>query len=148
MTCFIQFGFFNKKLLLPFGIAFFQILINIMNGIIPENPKNPILEMIGTGLGEIAIIIIPLYNKSLFKTNSNNRINTSCKTFLHYLLLFLIFSTFLGLNIYITIINNSDYQINKSSFLILFKYLSIFCIRHIIYSLPESFDCSCTLTYT
>ena len=114
MVKFIQFGFFNKKLLLPFSIAFFQILINIMNGIIPENPKNPILEMIGTGLGEIAIIIIPLYNKSLFKTNSNNRINTSCKTFLHYLLLFLIFSTFLGLNIYITIINNSDYQINKS----------------------------------
>ena len=39
MAEFIQFGFFNKKLLLPFGIALFQILINIMNAIIPGIQK-------------------------------------------------------------------------------------------------------------
>ena len=114
MTACIQFGFFNKKLLLPFGIALFQILINIMNGIIPENPKNTIIEMIGTGLSEIAIIIIPLFNRALFKININSQITNSNKAFIHFFVLFLIFSSFLGLNIFISFITNRGKQNNKS----------------------------------
>ena len=65
MVKFIQFGFFNKKLLLPFGIAFFQILINIMNIVIQESKKNTILEMIGAGISEIAFVSISNQDRSL-----------------------------------------------------------------------------------
>ena len=92
MVKFIQFGFFYKKLLLPFGIAFFQILLNIVNLFIPENKKNTILEMIGVGLSELSIVLIPLFNKSLFISNSNESIrNNHGKSFFHFLVLFLIF---------------------------------------------------------
>ena len=58
----IIFNIFRKKLLLPFGVAFLQILINIMNAVINENPKNQLLEMIDTAFSEMAIALIPLFN--------------------------------------------------------------------------------------
>ena len=68
MVKIIQLGFFNKKILLPFGVAFAQILINVMNFTLHETSKNQILEMIGASLGEIALVLIPLFNISAFKT--------------------------------------------------------------------------------
>ena len=69
MVKYIQFGFFNKKLLLPFGVAFVQILINVMNIVLPEQPKNVILEMFFSGISEIALALLPLFIKYSFKAN-------------------------------------------------------------------------------
>ena len=97
MKKFIQFGFFNKKLLLPFGVAFVQIAINIMNIIINEKSKNTILEMIDTAVGEMIIIFVPLFHISAFKTNTNplRYRSKKCKAFFHYFILFFIFSVYL-----------------------------------------------------
>ena len=115
MAKFIQFGFFNKKLLLPFGIALFQILINIMNIVIPENSKNQMLEMIGMGLSEVSIVLIPLFNKYLFKTILNeSRMNSYSKSLLHFTILFLIFTIFLILNFYVNNLANTNNEKNKS----------------------------------
>ena len=62
MVKLIRFGNFNKKLFLPFGLAFMQILINIMNATFPEKMKNQILESLGAALSEMAIALIPLFN--------------------------------------------------------------------------------------
>ena len=113
MVKFIQFGFFNKKLLLPFGIAFFQILINIMNIIIPEKSKNTLLEMIGTGLSEVSIALIPFFFKSLSQINSNES-NNNRKSFLHHIVLFFIYVVFLTLNIFLVILTKSFNENNKS----------------------------------
>ena len=102
MVKYIQFGFFNKKLLLPFGVAFVQILINVMNIVLPEQPKNVILEMFFSGISEIALALLPLFIKYSFKTNKlviykfNQRIK-------HYLILFFIFAAYVILNIFMNI---------------------------------------------
>ena len=71
MAKLIQFGIYNKKLFLPFGVAFVQILINIMNKTLPEKIKNQFLEMSEVSLSEIAIIIIPIFNICSLKTRND-----------------------------------------------------------------------------
>ena len=116
MKKYIQFGFFNKKLLLPFGVAFIQILINIMNIILQEKLKNTLLEMIDVAFSEIIIIFIPLLNISALKTNMNNaKYYGRKKTILHYFILFLIFSIYVILNMFVAIQSNI-YMDNHKSF--------------------------------
>ena len=122
MNKIIIFGFFNKKLLLPFCIAFFQLLINIMNLTVPEKSKNSLIEMVGVGLGQALEFLIPLFNISALKTNTINMINPhhrkiySCKKrILHYFILIIIFSAYIFLNIIITIQSNL-YQKKTQSF--------------------------------
>ena len=111
----IQFGFFNKKLLLPFGVVFIQILINIMNIIIDEKYKNNFLEMIDIAFSEIIMIFIPLLNKSALRTNMNNaKYYERKKTILHYLILFLIFGIYVILSIFVTIQSNIYMDNHKS----------------------------------
>ena len=116
MVKIIQLGFFNKKILLPFGVAFAQILINVMNFTLHETSKNQILEMIGASLGEIALVLIPLFNISAFKTIkiSTDEKNTRCKTILYYSILSLIYACYLCLNIF-TGIQSSIYDKNNKS---------------------------------
>ena len=99
----IIFNFHNKKLLLPFGIAFFQILINILNACIGENTKNQLLEMIDTAFSEIAIALIPLFNfYSFTPSNPNNTTpqkGNKFKKFLHFFVLCFIFGSYISLNI-------------------------------------------------
>ena len=116
MVKIIQLGFFNKKILLPFGVAFAQILINVMNFTLHETSKNQILEMIGASLGEIALVLIPLFNISAFKTIkiSTDEKNTRCKTILYYSILSLIYACYLGLSIF-TGIQSSIYDQNNKS---------------------------------
>ena len=117
----IIFGFFNKKLLLPFGVAFFQLLINIMNLTLPEKSKNTSVEMIGVGLGQVLEFLIPLFNISALKTNIIKKINPhhrkvySCKRrILHYFILIIIFSAYIFLNIIISIQSNLYKQKTQS----------------------------------
>ena len=116
MKKFIQFGFFNKKLLLPFGVAFVQILINIMNIIFNEKSKNTLLEMIDTSVGEMIIIFVPLFHISVFKTNTNpfRYRSKKLKAFCHYFILFLIFSVYVVLTIFVAIQSSIYIQNNKS----------------------------------
>ena len=116
MKKFIQFGFFNKKLLLPFGVAFVQIVINIMNIIINEKSKNTILEMIDTAFGEMIIIFVPLFHISAFKTNTNplRYRSKKCKAFFHYFILFFIFSVYLLLSIFVAMQSSIYMDKNKS----------------------------------
>ena len=117
----IKFGFFNKKLLLPFGVALFQILINIMNLTLQEKVKNSLLEMIGTGLSQFIEFLIPLFNISALKTNNKNILNPHYKKFynckrrsFHYLILIIIFSAYIVLNIIISMQTNLYQQKTKS----------------------------------
>ena len=45
MAKYIEFGFRNKKLLLPFSVALIQIIINIIVFLLNEKIKNPVFEI-------------------------------------------------------------------------------------------------------
>lgn len=111
----IIFNIFRKKLLLPFGVAFMQILINIMNVIINENPKNQLLEMIDLAFSEMAIALIPLFNIYTFKTTTSVFLRKKLrKKIRDYSILVIIFVVYVFLNIYRTQLMSAFYQQNKS----------------------------------
>ena len=111
----IIFNIFRKKLLLPFGVAFVQILINIMNVIINENPKNQLLEMIDLAFSEMAIALIPLFNIYTFKTTTSVFLRKKLrKKIRDYSILVIIFVVYVFLNIYRTQLMSAFYQQNKS----------------------------------
>ena len=125
MVKLIKFGYFNKKIFLPFGVAIAQILINIMNKTLPEEVKNQPFEMLGASLSQMSISLIPLFKKFRVDSSYLNRKNTNAtnKSFrrrskllsaLHYFVLFLTFGTFLGLNIVLSIQSNIYYHKTKS----------------------------------
>ena len=96
----VQFGFYSKKLLLPFGVAFFQILINIMNLIFNESQKNNILESIDNAFSELIIPIIPLINIFSFQIKDNVAPQRSrLKNFLHFFILSVVFGSYVAINI-------------------------------------------------
>ena len=116
MAKLIIFGFYNKKILLPFGVALVQIIINIMNATFPENQKNQVLEMFSVAFSEIAVAAIPLFRISAFKSDKEHiRKNTKILRALHYFVLFLIFGTFLVLNIVLSLLT-VEYTKNNKSF--------------------------------
>ena len=115
MLKFIKFGFYNRKLLLPFGVVLFQILINIMNIALPEKQKNQILEIYGISLSELALGLIPLFNIHSFNLNStNSEKNKKNIKIWHFLILASNFSIFVILNIIKSKENISYNQRHKS----------------------------------
>ena len=76
MVKLIKFGYFNKKIFLPFGVAIAQILINIMNKTLPEEVKNQPFEMLGASLSQMSISLIPLFKKFRVDSSYLNRKNT------------------------------------------------------------------------
>ena len=104
----IQFGFFGKKLLLPFGVALVQIIMGIMNSILPEKPKNSILEMVLAGFAEVSLALIPLFTKQSFKTYDKFVVYKLKQRLLHHFILLIIFAVYIIINI-ITNIQNSKY---------------------------------------
>ena len=106
MAKYIEFGFRNKKLLLPFGVAFMQIIINILDLVFAEPIKNPTLDMIVIGLSELASPVIGLVKISSLKNHINRPDKEKYplkKRFLHFFILFLIFALYLILSIFLTI---------------------------------------------
>ena len=110
MVKLIRFGNFNKKLFLPFGLAFMQILINIMNATFPEKMKNQILESIGAALSEMAIALIPLFNIFSFKAKTDFHQRKRIIIILHFFALAFILGIFVGLNMYKSIKANISSQ--------------------------------------
>ena len=111
----IIFNIFRKKLLLPFGVAFLQILINIMNAVINENPKNQLLEMIDTAFSEMAIALIPIFNIYTFTTATPFFMRRKIrKKIRDYSILVVIFVVYIFLYIYRTQLMTAFYQQNKS----------------------------------
>ena len=110
MVKLIRFGNFNKKLFLPFGLAFMQILINIMNATFPEKMKNQILESIGVSLSEMAIALIPLFNIFSFKAKTDFHQRKRIIIILHFFALAFILGIFVGLNMYKSIKANISSQ--------------------------------------
>ena len=111
MVKYIQLGFFNKKLLLPFGVALLQIIINVMNIIIPEQPKNSILEMFFSGISEVSSALIPCFTKNSFKDKKRLVIYKLKQKIAHHTILFFIFVAYVILNI---IMNIQTSMQNKS----------------------------------
>ena len=115
MARYIYFNILRRKLLLPFAVAFFQILINIMNAVIPENPKNQLLEMIGAALSEMAIGLIPLFKIYSFKARTPSFMRTKLrKKIIHFAILFTIFAIYIVLSIERSTLMATYYQENKS----------------------------------
>jgi len=110
MVKLIRFGNFNKKLFLPFGLAFMQILINIMNATFPEKMKNQILESLGAALSELAIALIPLFNIFSFKAKTDFHQRKRIIIILHFFALAFILGIFVGLNMYKSIKANISSQ--------------------------------------
>ena len=111
MVKYIQLGFFNKKLLLPFGVALLQIIINVMNIIIPEQPKNSIFEMFFSGISEVSLALIPCFTKNSFKDKKRLVIYKLKQKIAHHTILFFIFVAYVILNI---IMNIQTSMQNKS----------------------------------
>ena len=111
MAKYIQLGFFNKKLLLPFGVALLQIIINVMNIILPEQPKNSILEMFISGISEVSFALIPCFTKNSFKDKKRLVIYKLKQKIAHHTILFFIFVAYVILNI---IMNIQTSMQNKS----------------------------------
>ena len=59
----IIFGELNLKLLLPFGLSAFQIILKVITQLFPEDSTNMILEMYSTAFGEMSIRLMPLILK-------------------------------------------------------------------------------------
>ena len=96
----VRLGFCNKKLILPFGVAFFQISINIMNLLFDEPKRNNFLESIDSALGQMAIALIPMFNICTFHSRIKKVPKRSkIRNFLHFFILYFIFGNFLALNI-------------------------------------------------
>ena len=92
-----------------------QILINIMNVIINENPKNQLLEMIDLAFSEMAIALIPLFNIYTFKTTTPVFLRKKLrKKIRDYSILVIIFVVYIFLIIYRTRLMSVFYQQNKS----------------------------------
>jgi hypothetical protein len=104
----IQLGYVNLKILLPFGVALVQILINIMNYIINEKSKNQILEMFGVSFGQILLGIFLLFKLKTINDNIKNK-KTRLKGILG-----LIFGIYLVLNIFASIQSNIYAKNNTS----------------------------------
>ena len=100
ITNLVRLGFCNKKLILPFGVAFFQISINIMNLLFDEPKRNNFLESIDSALGQMAIALIPMFNICTFNSQTKKTPKRSkIRNFLHFFILYFIFGNFLALNI-------------------------------------------------
>jgi len=114
MVKLIKFGFYNKKLFLPFGVALLQITINVMNNFIKEKTKNQILEMLGFAFSEMAIALIPFFNIYSFKTSTKVYQRTKKTIIIDFLILVIIFTLFVILNIYKSKLASEYYLENKS----------------------------------
>ena len=113
MAKYIEFGFRNKKLLIPFALALTQIIINIVVILLKEPIRNPTLDMIVTGVSEISFLLIPYLNINSLRENSN-RTNKDRyplkKKILHFSILFFIFGLYVILNIFIGVQGNKYAQ--------------------------------------
>ena len=109
----IQLGNLNLKILLPFGVALVQILINIMNYIVNEKSKNQILEMFGVSFGQILLGIFLLFKLKTINDNIKNK-KSRLKGILYFGILGLIFGIYLVLNIFASIQSNIYAKNNTS----------------------------------
>ena len=114
MVKYIQFGIFGKKLLLPFGVALVQIIINVMNIVLPEQPKNSILEMFISGVSEVSFAFLPYFIK--YSSSSKNKfvIYRIKKRILHHSILLILFSIYVILNIFVNIQSAIYFQTKNS----------------------------------
>ena len=70
----IIFQFHDKKLLLPFGMALAQIILNIINSTGMESSKNQILELVMTTFSRLSLIFVPMFTKTLFNKKMSKSI--------------------------------------------------------------------------
>ena len=109
MAKYIEFGFRNKKLLLPFSVALIQIIINIIVFLLNEKIKNPPMDMITTGVSEMSFLLLRYLDISSIRVqamrSSKSRYPLK-KKFLHFLILFIIFSLYVIFNIFIGVQGN------------------------------------------
>ena len=89
----IRTGTFNIKLLIPFLLALAQVIIFIIDLYYPEEKSSFTMNSYSTGLGQIAIIILP-YIKcfSISSQKKEKRCKCSKKNCLHYFILFFLSS--------------------------------------------------------
>ena len=143
----IRFGEFKKALLLPFLLALTQIIIFVLDIVIPEIVKSHFLESTAIGLGEFAVIIIP-YLKCFSISNKNEQTKCSCskKICLNYIILLILyaiqtnaiyFSYLFNINKYNNVISSSIFRskIEKISTqqgleIIIITIMSIFMLKY------------------
>ena len=86
----IIFGELNLKLLLPFGLSAFQIILKVITQLFPEDSTNMILEMYSTAFGEMSIRLMPLILK-IAPSQIKYEKRTQKRKCLYYSLLIIIF---------------------------------------------------------
>ena len=69
----IRTGTFNIKLLIPFLLALAQVIIFIIDLYYPEEKSSFTMNSYSTGLGQIAIIILPYIKCFLFQVRKRKK---------------------------------------------------------------------------
>ena len=89
----------NKKYILPFGIAFFQIILIILNKYYPSDTKNDCFETLSIALGKILVRILPCFLK-ISHTNQERRHKKkrACTYYLLFIFIQLIHTSISGLS--------------------------------------------------
>ena len=84
----ILFPNINKKHILPFSIALFQIILMIVNKYYPNDANNGCLEMFSTSLGQILVRVLPCFF-NISHSNQEKR-HKKKRPYIYYLLLIII----------------------------------------------------------
>lgn len=105
----IIFQFHDKKLLLPFGMALAQIILNIINSTGMESSKNQILELVMTTFSRLSLIFVPMFTKTLFNKKNEQKYLTGwkSKSALHFFMMGFIYAVYIGLFVIITYITTN-----------------------------------------
>ena len=107
----IIFGELNLKLLLPFGLSAFQIILKVITQLFPEDSTNMILEMYSTAFGEMSIRLMPLILK-IAPSQIKYEKRTKKRKCLYYSLLVIIFILTIIMKI---IVKSSKGEMNEAS---------------------------------
>ena len=104
-------GELNLKLLLPFGLAVFQILLKVITQSFPLEDTNMILELYATSFGEMFIRLMPLILK-ISPSQINNEKKPQKRKCLHYSILVILFILTIVMKI---VVKSSKGEISETS---------------------------------
>ena len=112
---FLKFGAIDKRLLLPFIAAILYMILDLIEYCTKMSDLHIIFDLYSRGISYTAIIIIPLIQKYLNKTKTENEQKFKCnkRTVLHFFFLYLGYIIYFLLYVYLTKLKNDDPEDTK-----------------------------------
>ena len=116
----IKLGTFKKVLLFPFLLALANIILIIFKLFYPEKQENLVMDGFSMAFGIMAVKIIPhlkCFSLSNQKEKTKCQCQCSCKNFLHYFILFILFTFEVVVSYFSSLRENGNKKINISEIL-------------------------------